>query len=65
MTPTVIEQSDTFKDYSRPPVCPSLRCNIFGCRQDYIEVDEHNSYFECKRCGERIGYSTFKIELEM
>ena len=61
MSPTVIEQSD--KNYSRPPLRPSFTCNIFGCKDDYVKIDENTSYFECMRCGERQGFTSFGINL--
>jgi len=63
MSPAVEEQSDTFKNYSRPALRPSFMCNIFGCKDEYTKIDEYNSYLECKRCGERTGFSNFNINL--
>lgn len=56
-----IKTEEYLKNYSRPALRPSFICNIFHCKDEYTRIDEHNSYYECKRCGKRIGFSTFKM----
>lgn len=52
--------------YSRPPLVPTLMCNLFGCKMDIIkEVDENHFYSECTRCGERQGFSSFHLEVDL
>jgi len=53
------------QNLSRPPIRPSFFCNIFGCKDEHIKVDEINGYHECRRCGERRGFTTFSMKISV
>jgi hypothetical protein len=54
------------QNLSRPPIRPSFFCNIFGCENDYqrnviVDGDYSHGYSECRRCGQREGFTILDI----
>ena len=68
MSPSTVEEK--LVSLSRPPLRPSLRCNLFGHKDSELTIISEDdfkreSYQECSRCGEREHFSMYTLSFSV